>query len=257
MMIRVPRSARAVRWFLSILAIALASSRAEAQPVMAGVARDANLGKPLQCLHVALIDSTGRSVAHTVTDSAGEFMLEAPRAGPYSVQFIVQGWERLGGPVDTLTESDFRQRVYPLAFTNMLVRDPSRGPVPIVNRGAGESKKDADVDSVPALETDGTWQSHRVIPGPGLRYPERRYAARASGIVLAQFIIDSTGKAREDSWRLIRTSHADFETAVRDSLANARWRPARIAGKPVCELVLDYTEFSIEGNVGRIVLRTR
>ena len=150
-MIRVPRSSRAVQWFLSSLAIVLASSRADAQPVMAGVARDANLGKPLQCLHVALIDSTGRSVVHAVTDSAGEFTLEAPRPGPYSVQFIVQGWERLGGPVDTLTESDFRQRVYPLAITNILVRDPSRGPVPVEHRGAGDTKNDTDGDSMPAL----------------------------------------------------------------------------------------------------------
>ena len=36
----------------------------------AGVARDAKSGAPLECLHVTLVDSTNRAVAHTVTDAS-------------------------------------------------------------------------------------------------------------------------------------------------------------------------------------------
>ena len=99
--------------------------RLSAQLVEAGVARDAKLGTPLDCLHVALLDSAGRAIQHTVTDSSGQFMLEAPRPGRYRVQFLIYRWEPLVGPVDTLAEGAFKHRVYPLTFANMLVADTS------------------------------------------------------------------------------------------------------------------------------------
>ena len=95
--------------------------------VEAGVARDVKLGTPLECLHVALLDSTGYPIAHTVTDSSGQFLLEAPRPGAYRVQFLIHRWEPLVGPVDTLAEGSFKQRIYPLSFTSMLVHDSAWG----------------------------------------------------------------------------------------------------------------------------------
>lgn len=86
-----------------------------------GVARDAKSGAPLECLHVALVDSTNRAVAHTVTDATGQFQLEAPRPGPYRVRFELFGWEPLGGPLDTLADGDLKQRRYPLDFVNLLM----------------------------------------------------------------------------------------------------------------------------------------
>jgi hypothetical protein len=61
----------------------------------------------------------------TVTDSAGRFQLEAPRPGAYRVQFQIYRWEPLVGPLDTLTEGSFKQRMYPLSFNDMLGQDSS------------------------------------------------------------------------------------------------------------------------------------
>src|SRR5690349_16245445 len=120
---------RSLRHSLAILGVAtlacLAPARLSAQMVEAGVARDAKLGTPLACLHVALLDSAGKAIQHTVTDSAGQFLLEAPKPGRYRVQFVIYRWEPLVGPIDTLAEGVSRQRVYPLTFANMLIADTS------------------------------------------------------------------------------------------------------------------------------------
>lgn len=246
------------RHLLAAMCLAqLVPARAMAQPTVAGIVRDARFGTPLECLHVALVDTAGASVAHTVTDSAGEFLLEAPRPGIYRPKFIVQGWEPLGGAFDTLADVDFRQHAYSLAFTNMIQRGGASGPLPVEHSEAAAPEMNGNPDAVQPFEIDGTWQNRRAIPGVGPRYPNGRRRAGATGTVLAQYVIDSTGRARESSWRLIHTSHADFESAVRASLATGRWRPARNKGAPVCEMVLDFTQFSIDGNVDRIELKTR
>ena len=92
-----------LRSLVSVAALLLSASALDAQPpAESGVARDARSSAPLRCLHVSLIDSTDRAVAHAVTDSAGTFVLVAPSPGIYRVGFEIFGWERLVGPVDTL-----------------------------------------------------------------------------------------------------------------------------------------------------------
>lgn len=230
-----------------------------AQMVEAGIARDAKLGTPLECLHVALLDSAGGAIAHTVTDSAGQFQLEAPRPGAYRVQFLVYGWEPLAGPVDTLDEGSFTQRIYPLTFGNLLVPDSSyeRPPEGVTARETREKYRRLEA-YLRGLEADGAWRSRRTIPRDvEIRYPDRLRMARVEGSVLGRFIVDSTGRARADSWLTIAATHPDFESAVKGSLPRSRWHPARNAGRAVCELIFDYTRFYLDYDVARIVFQTR
>ena len=50
-------------------------------PAENGLARDAKLHTPLECLHVALVDPSDRAVANAVTDAQGMFVLVAPEPG--------------------------------------------------------------------------------------------------------------------------------------------------------------------------------
>lgn len=227
--------------------------------VEAGIARDAKLGTPLECLHVALLDSAGRAVAHTVTDSAGQFLLEATTPGMYRVQFLVYRWEPLVGPVDTLIEGTFKQRIYPLAFTDMIVPDSSYERPPNGVRGRENRDKYKRMDAyLRAAESDSVWRSRRALPTDlKMRYPIKLGLAGADGSVLARFIVDSTGRARPESWVTLYAAHPDFEKAIRSSMPNARWRPARNAGQAVCELVMDYTRFFRDHEIANIVLETR
>ena len=75
--------------------------------------------------------------------------------------------------------------------------------------------------------------------------------------MLARFIVDRTGLARKDSWVTLFASHPQFEEAVRSTLSDARWIPAQNGGRPVCELVMDYTRFYTQDKTGNIVMVTR
>jgi hypothetical protein len=256
-MIRVPRSRHVVHRFL-LLVTALGATRASAQPTMAGIARDANLGTPLQCLHVAMIDSAGKAVAHTVTDSAGEFMLEAQRSGVYRIEFIIAGWEHLSSLTDTLKESDFHQREYPLAFTKMIGVDSVLGLMPRMRRDELSPEERARMEADRRREAEGAWASVRAVPmQSGLRYPNRLREKGIGGYVLAQFVVDSTGTARPETWQLVHATHADFESVRRNSLAAQRWTPARNGDRHVCELVRDYTRFFTDGPNGTIAISDR
>jgi hypothetical protein len=254
---------RSFRLALALLGAAtlacLVPANLSAQLVEAGIARDAKRGTPLECLHVALLDSAGRAVQHTVTDSTGQFLLEAPRPGKYRVQFLIYRWEPLVGPVDTLAEGAFKHRVYPLTFANMLVADTAT----VSQQGAAakgntrERVREID-DLLRADESYAGWRSRRAMRfSSGLKYPPDLFMNSVGGSVLARFIVDRTGFARDNSWVTLFASHPQFEEAVRSKLSDARWMPAQNAGQAVCELVMDYTRFYMEHATGNIVMVTR
>jgi hypothetical protein len=199
-------------------------------PAESGIARDAQSGAPLRCLHVALVDSSDRAVAHAVTDSTGTFVIVAPSPGVYRVDFEIFGWERLVGPVDTLRDGELRERAYPLAFTHELHGDS------IAPGG----------DLIAALrqrESDA-WHSAAVAtPDVAIRYPRRMALARLSGDVVAQYIVDERGRVPGDSWRPLSFTNDDFLIALRAHLPTMRYQPARLAGRPVCELVRNRVAF--------------
>jgi hypothetical protein len=96
-----------------------------------------------------------------------------------------------------------------------------------------------------------------IVKDPNIVYPVSQ-RNRDPGSVLARFIVDSTGRARRGSWQPLVVTHPDFEKAVRSSLAQARWTPAKLAGRPVCELTMDLTRFFRDDrSIHGIVLETR
>ena len=180
------------------------------------MARDSKTGAPLECLHVVLADSADHAVAHTVTDSAGRFMLEAPHAGTYRVRFEIYGWEPLMGPLDTLAEGSFKQRRYPLDFEGILL--PKNLPRRTVFDSAESVRAEHDRQEreaylrfyreLNAREDSTAWMSRAMLPiKTKVRYPRELYDRRLQGFVVAQVIIDSTGKARSETWQPIRAAH--------------------------------------------------
>lgn len=211
-------------------ALLLVAPAAFAQPpAESGIARDARAGVPLACLHVMLIDAEDKPVAHTVSDSAGTFVLVAPSAGVYRVAFEIFGWERLVGPVDTLKEGEMRERAYPLDFTRALRAD---------------SASPAEMLAALRRREGSAWRSAAVTtPDASIRYPKAMLAEQASGGVIAQYVVDERGRARADSWRPIESSNGEFLAALRAHLPAMRYEPARLDGRPVCQLVRNHVRF--------------
>ena len=230
-----PAFVRSIR--LAALALVLLASDVVAQPpAESGIARDAKRGTPLECLHVMLLDTADRAVAHAVTDSAGTFVLVAPAAGTYRVGFEIFGWERLVGPIDTLRDGDMRERAYPLTFGDSLASENS-DPTALRRR------------------EDGSWHSAAATrPDADIRFPVSMRGSRTPGSVVVQYVVDVNGRVRADSWRPIVSTHPEYLTALRAHAPAMRYEPARLDGRPVCQLLRNEVKFGWAGPMPMVTL---
>ena len=78
-----------------------------------------------------------------------------------------------------------------------------------------------------------------VVPTrqPSPRYPESLRSVNVTGTVTVQFVVDQRGRVEPGSIKILDTPHKLFSDAVRTALLEARFRPARVGGNPVRQLV--------------------
>lgn len=72
---------------------------------------------------------------------------------------------------------------------------------------------------------------------PTPRYPDMLRSANVEGKVLAQFVVDTTGRAEMSTFKVLESSHDLFTNAVKANLANMRFYPAEVGGHKVKQLV--------------------
>ncbi len=85
-----------------------------------------------------------------------------------------------------------------------------------------------------------------ALPGsPAPRYPDILRQAGVEGEVLAQFIVDTTGRAEMNSFKVLKTSHDLFGNSVKNALAGMRFIPAEVGGRKVRQLVQQPFSFAI------------
>jgi protein TonB len=84
------------------------------------------------------------------------------------------------------------------------------------------------------------------LSNAGPEYPERAIRQNLSGFVTARFIVDARGRVESDVTVLESTS-GEFSSAVRSYLRKARYRPARVGGRPVRQLVEQRFVFELRG----------
>ena len=83
--------------------------------------------------------------------------------------------------------------------------------------------------------------------GPAPRYPERARAAGLAGVALAQFVIDTSGRAQMATLRFLELTDVQFGDAVRRVLPQWRFAPARIDGCVKPQLVQLPFAFNLAG----------
>ena len=76
-----------------------------------------------------------------------------------------------------------------------------------------------------------------IAGGATPRYPEALRASGVEGQVMAQFVVDESGRAQADSVRFLRSDNRLFENAVMAVLPRMRFTPAEIGGRKVRQLV--------------------
>lgn len=199
------------------VALLVISSSLHAQGLVGGFAVDSATGMRLECVDVALEDTTGHVVARTQTTTDGMFQFDAPARGAYRYEFSV--WHHLPvvGPIELLDPASERARMYQLSFVN----DPAQ-----------ELKLWPDTaDSPPGAPRDPSKAR--------IRYPQELVAQGVEGTVTVQYAVDSLGVVHGPSIRVVRATDPRFEPAVISYLQDVQLEPARRAGRPACALMLN------------------
>lgn len=83
------------------------------------------------------------------------------------------------------------------------------------------------------------------LGGAPPRYPDILRQAGVEGEVQAQFVVDTTGRAEMNSFKVLRSSHDLFAAAVRAALPGMRFIPAEVGGRKVRQLVQQPFSFAI------------
>jgi protein TonB len=84
------------------------------------------------------------------------------------------------------------------------------------------------------------------LPGnPKPRYPSMLQSARVEGEVLAQFVVDTTGRVDMSTFRAIQSTNELFVSSVRRALSAWKFRPAEVGGRKVRQLVQIPLSFTV------------
>jgi protein TonB len=88
----------------------------------------------------------------------------------------------------------------------------------------------------------------QVTPYPGNagpRYPDMLRSANVEGEVLAQFVVDTAGRAEMSTFKVLKSTHDLFTNAVKATLPNMKFYPAEVGGKHVKQLVQMPFQFNL------------
>jgi len=77
------------------------------------------------------------------------------------------------------------------------------------------------------------------------KYPSVLESSGIAGEVQAQFVVNSSGKADMDSFKVLKSTNELFTQAVKNVLPRMKFSPAMIGGKPVNQLVQQSFQFAV------------
>lgn len=97
----------------------------------------------------------------------------------------------------------------------------------------------------PYFEFQVEKQVSQVQNGVGPRFPDMLKSANIEGEVLAQFVVDTTGHYESGTFKVLKSSHDLFTSAVRNALPNMRFYPAEVGGRKVKQLVQQPFTFTL------------
>ncbi len=83
------------------------------------------------------------------------------------------------------------------------------------------------------------------ITFPKPRYPPVLQQAGVQGFVDATYVVDTLGHAEPSSWKVQRSSNQQFDAPAREAILKALYKPARIRGAAVRQLVQQKIVFNI------------
>jgi len=104
----------------------------------------------------------------------------------------------------------------------------------------------APMGAVEVRTADSVNDPVRVMEQPPLRYPPTLAQAGITGRVELEYVVDTSGRAEPGSLRALASTRPEFEAAARAVVLGSRYRPARLHGQVVRQLVHQTLSFQLE-----------
>jgi len=101
-----------------------------------------------------------------------------------------------------------------------------------------------DLNAETYLEADVDERVELITP-PRPRYPPVMQQAGIEGRVDLQYVVDTTGHVERNSVKVLGSSNKMFEEPAKEAILKAVFRPAKIRGRPVRQLVQQAIAFKI------------
>jgi TonB family protein len=181
--------------------------------VLGGKVVDQLSRRPRGYLVVEAFDSV--TTVRDTTGKDGTFMLALPYAGAFSLRVHRGGADPIVFPALAVSRDSLVQRVFP---------------VPV-----GRPYYEFEVDH----------QSQFARNPARMIYPDSLRQQYVEGEVLAQFVVEASGRVRESSFKALRRTHELFALSVELFLRTAEYTPATINGVAVDQLVQQPFTFSL------------
>ncbi len=148
-----------------------------------------------------------------------------------------QGFQVVNVPIGIPTDIppvDFSEQFDPRNFSGVGVEG---GVFDGVKGGTGS------VDASRLFRSGAVDERPERLSGPPLQYPAALREAGIGGFVVIEFVINTTGRVDPSSIRIVRSSHAAFESPARDAVRTSLFRPGRVRGMAVRVLVQQQIDF--------------
>jgi protein TonB len=162
---------------------------------------------------------------------------EPPKPPPPPKDQIVappppKGFQVLSAPVnipDVIPTVDLTKKVTDEAdFTGKGVEGGS---------SKGKAGGTGPVGDQPYFDFQVEKQAAPLSSNPRPPYPDMLQQAGVAGEVLAQFVIDTTGKADMSTFKVLKSDNDLFTQSIKSTLPRMRFYPAEVGGRKVKELV--------------------
>ena len=117
---------------------------------------------------------------------------------------------------------------------------------------AGGTSKGVEGGKAPVPQGDQPYFDFQVekpvvmAPGAtGPSYPDMLRSAGIEGTVLAQFVVDTTGRAEMATFKVLKSDNDLFSNSVKNALQRMKFLPAEVGGRRVKQLVQQPFQFSL------------
>jgi periplasmic protein TonB len=88
-------------------------------------------------------------------------------------------------------------------------------------------------------------QPVQSLGGAQPQYPESLRASGEEGEVLAEFVVNENGRVEMSTFKVLNSSNPAFTASVKRALGSMRFRPAKIGGRSVSQVVQQPFQFKL------------